>query len=125
MSAKVAYMQKITLSLETSSAPDPREAAEPLPTIEFVFGLGSGGLTPFEFALAEKTVGDQVQLQLVGNQLPEFFGHIRYPAACAVGESQSIVLIARVLAVEPASSREVVRTLADVANCGDSCCGHH
>ena len=130
MPAKVGYMQKITLSLETQetrSVPDqlqPNET-EPQPTIEFVYGLSPGGLTPFEFALAEKTAGDEIQLQLDRNKLPEFFGHIAYPAVFAAGDSESIVLEARVLAISPASSREVVRTLADIANCGDSCCGHH
>lgn len=125
MKAKVEYMQKIRLSLETGSTPDTESASASFPTIEFVYGLGSSGLTPFEFALAQKTVGDEVQLQLQPNQIPEFFGHIRIPAVHASGGSDSIALKARILDISPASSREVVRTLADVANCGDSCCGCH
>jgi hypothetical protein len=118
-------MQKITAGLETGNAPDPESATESSPTIEFVYGLGSSGLTPFEFALADKTVGDEIQLQLSQNQIPAFFGHIRLPAVLAAGESDSIVLKVRVVAISPASSREVLKTLAAIANCGDSCCGHH
>ena len=128
MSAKVDYMQKITISLdtrETRSEQAPQRVDEPHPTIEFVYGLGSSGLTPFEFALAEKTAGDEIQLHLRRDQLPAFFGHIPYPAVYAAEGSESIVLKASVLSISPASSREVVRTLADIANCGDSCCGHH
>ena len=125
MSAKVEYMQKILLSLETDNVSSPESVTESIPTIEFVYGLSSTGLTPFEFALAEKTVGDEVRLQLSRNQIPEYFGHIRAPALQVAGESNSIVLTVRVLKISPANSREVVKTLADIANCGDSCCGRH
>lgn len=125
MAAKVAYMQKITLTVETGDTADTKTATASAETYAFVFGLGSSGLTPIEFALAEKTPGDEIQLQLSRDQIAPFFGHIRIPAALAEGESDPIALKACVVAVSPATSREVVRTLADIANCGDSCCGQH
>ena len=125
MAEKVAYMQKITLAAETGDIAETKTATASAVTFEFVFGLGSSGLTPFEFALAEKTPGDEIHLQLPRDQIGPFFGHVRIPAALAEGEFDPIVLKARVVAVSPASSREVVRTLADIANCGDSCCGQH
>jgi hypothetical protein len=118
-------MQKITACLETDNTPDAKIGTKPLPTIEFVYGLGSSGLTPFEFAIAEKTVGDEIHLQLHQSQMPAFFGHIRFPAVPTFGESDSIVLKVRILDIAPASSREVIKTLAAIANCGESCCGHH
>ena len=125
MPAKVETMQKITLSLESADEPDRGSGTESFPEIEFVFGLGSSGLTPFEFVLAEKTVGDEIQLQLHRTQMAGFFGHIRFPALLAEEGADSVALKARILDISPASSREVVKTLAEVANCGDSCCGHH
>ncbi len=125
MSAKVGYMQKISLSLETASAPDAQGVTEPVSTIEFVYGLAASGLTPFEFALAEKTVGDVISLQLPRDRVPAFFGHIRIPALCAAGQLDPIEVKARVLAISPPGNREVVAALAEIANCGDSCCGHH
>ena len=122
---KVAYMQKITLSLEYGVGIEPERETASCPPVEFVYGMGTSGLTPLEIALADKTVGDAILLQLQQSQIPVFFGHIRYPAFQAPGPSDEIFLKARILTISPASSREVVRTLADVANCGDSCCGHH
>lgn len=125
MPEKIEYMRKIRLSLETDNNPD-RESAETVKnTMEFVYGLGSSGLTPFEFALAGKMPGDEIHLRLHRHQIPSYFGHIRIPALQASREPDPIVLKARVLQVQPASSREVVRTLAEIANCGDSCCGQH
>ena len=125
MPAKVETMQKITLRLETADTTDPGGGTESFPNIEFVYGLGSSGLTPFEFALAEKTVGDEIQLQLHRTQMATFFGHIHIPAVLAAQGADSVALKARILDISPASNREVVKTLAEVANCGDSCCGHH
>ena len=109
MSAKIAYMQKITLALDTGGGADQKTTSASAPTFAFVFGLGSSGLTPFEFALAEKKPGDEVELPLRREQIPTFFGHIRIPAACVDGELDSIVLKACVLAVSPASSLRKVR----------------
>lgn len=124
MPSKVAYMHKITCSLEFDDA-DPGRASPSFPTIVFVYGLSASGLTPFEFDLAEKTTGDEIQISLHADQIPAYFGHIRIPAVQAAGQAVAIVLKARILEISPANSREVVRTLADIANCGDSCCGHH
>jgi hypothetical protein len=123
--AKVEYLQKIRLSVKTGSAADPEKLTESFPPVEFVYGLSASGLTPFEYALAEKLVGDEIQLQLHKNQLKDFFGHIQTPIIDPAVQSDSILLKARILKIAPANSREVVKTLADIANCGDSCCGHH
>lgn len=125
MTAKAGSMQKVTLAFKTGDAPDREGMSPSLYKIEFVFGLGSSGLTPLEFALAEKIPGDEIHLQLRRNQIPPFFGHIRFPAIHADEDTDPIVLKVRVLEVTPASSQEVVRALAEIANCGDSCCGHH
>ena len=125
MPAKVEYLQKITVSVKTGSTADPERLTESFPPVEFVYGLSASGLTPFEYALAEKSVGDEIQLQLHKDQLPHFFGHIRMPIVDPARQPDTILLKARILEIAPADSREVVKTLADIANCGDSCCGHH
>ena len=125
MSVKVAHMQKITLTLEIGKGAERISAANASPTIEFVYGLGPSGLTPFEFALADKIPGDEIQLKMHRHQMHEFFGHIHIPFAQADQDLDPVVITLCVWDITPASSQEVVRTLAEIANCGDGCCGHH
>ena len=125
MSAKVAYMQKITLTVDMNNPPGENASDHSPAKFDFVYGMGSAGLTPLEFALSEKNAGDEVHLQLRPDQIPAFFGHIRPPALHVQEGKDPIDLRVRILEVSPATGREVVRTLADVANCGDNCCGHH
>ena len=48
---KIGALKKVTLSLEAGRSPEAMDlTSQPLP-FEFIFGLGTAGLTPFEVEL--------------------------------------------------------------------------
>ena len=46
---KVKNLKKITLSLKAGTSKDSMNLTPKYSRLEFIFGLGSGGMTPFEY----------------------------------------------------------------------------
>ena len=120
---KIGPLKKVTLSMEAGTTPESMDLiSEPSP-FEFIYGLGANGLTPIEFHLADKTVGDEVQLHIDGKQIPQTFQHLIPPPIKNPEDADGIYLRFQVLEIIPADQREVVKALAEISNCGD-CCDH-
>jgi hypothetical protein len=112
---KIDHLKKVSLLLEAESQTTP---------LEFIFGIGSEGLAPLEFELAGKKEGDTLALQLRGKDLTETFEHLMIPALDSLEGRESFVLKVRVERVSPADQKEVIKAMAEIASCGDHCCGH-
>ena len=121
----IENLKKVSLSLEAGTSSDHMNIT-PRPTeFEFVFGLGTLGLTPFEFTLADKTCGDEILVQLRQEDLQRYFEHISLPIFRYTKDHESFYLKARVINISQVDSKELLKAMAHIANCGDSCCGHH
>ena len=60
----VSALKKITLAIEAGTAEDQTDLTpEPL-ELEFIYGLGTGGLSALEIQLADLRVGEAVRLRL-------------------------------------------------------------
>ena len=70
---KVENLKKIGLSIQAGTSPDTMELAPTHPEIEFIFGLGPEGMTPFEFKLVGKAKGESVLLHLKKENFHSFF----------------------------------------------------
>lgn len=124
-------MKKVTLSLIPGSAGSAsgKGGLTGSPAIfEFIYGLASGGLCPFESALSDKRAGESLSLNVSNAEAEEFFGHLFFPLRQALGLQlmpQAITLKVEVKAVVEADNREVVQSLAKATSgCGGSCgCG--
>jgi hypothetical protein len=124
VSDRIRPLKKVTLSLEAGSAGTSMDlTCEPL-QFEFIFGLGREGLTPFEFQLAEKEVGESVLIPVHPERIAQVFGHLRLPFSAFPADLLLIYLKVRILKAEPANQREVIREMAEISTCGGSCCGH-
>ena len=121
---KVDTLKKITLSLEAGTTSDSTDLTPQPPQFEFIYGLGTAGLTPFEFQLADRTVGDEVHLHIGHEEMPQFFQHLILPPIDIPDDLNSFYLRFRVIKVIPADQREVIKALAEIANCDDHCCGY-
>jgi hypothetical protein len=90
---------------------------------EFVFGVGSQGLSPLEMALEGCREGEE-RLVPIPDEGPEaLFGHLHPPPlAPAKGAARGIRFV--VERAEPAGEREVIRAMSEAAECGSDCCGH-
>jgi hypothetical protein len=123
-------LKKVTLSLMAGGKPDQFNRIGSSVALEFIYGVASDGLCPFESALNDKHQGDTLTLSVPSGEAPQFFGHI-FKSLRHVLELQimpeTIYLNIEVTSVVDADNREVVQSLAKAlahGNCGGSCgCG--
>jgi hypothetical protein len=120
----VSPLHRVTLGLKAraeadASAPDPVSR-----TVSFVFGIGPQGLSPFESDLAEKRVGDTFEVLVEEGRGVPYFDHLARTVIPSLGLAPPFRLRVRVESTAPAEGREVVRAMAELAECGDGCdCG--
>lgn len=118
---KIDHLKKITLALEVSA--DIKGVPEKQFTLVFIYGLGPGGLTPFEYALAGKGEGDRFSIRVERKDISNYFEHLAY-AFTDCGRSDIFYLRGRIVKIAEADQREVIASMAELADCGDHCCGH-
>jgi hypothetical protein len=124
-------LKKVTLSRitgRTVSDPGPVDLTGSPVFFEFIYGLASAGLCPFECALHDKGVGESLSFNVSNAEAQDFFGHLFSPLRQALGlhiMPHKIALKVEVTAVVDADNREVVQSLAKVSSgCRGSCdCG--
>jgi hypothetical protein len=126
----IQLLKKVTLSLLAGSTPEKCSQPTPPVALEFIYGVASEGLCPFESALDGKCEGDTLALSVPVAEAHEFFGHIFQPLRQALGLlilPETISLNIEITAVNDADNREVVKSLAKSlahGSCGGSCgCG--
>lgn len=119
---RVGLLKKIGLDVEAGTGPERMDLSHGPVPFEFIFGLGRGGLTPFELELAERKVGEDVVIFIQTQDDPAFFQHLVLPPLTDTGEVEAMYLKVRIRTVGRSEPREVVAALAEIANCGDHCC---
>jgi hypothetical protein len=129
MMMQVDHLTKVQLTLAAGQTSEEMDLiAQPIPW-SFVTGASAEGLAPFEMACQGRSSGDEVCVEIPARQAQKIFEHLRPPILSRLPEDQSIFVKAVVTKVEAASSREVVRAMAEAVDngaggCGGSCgCG--
>jgi FKBP-type peptidyl-prolyl cis-trans isomerase 2 len=116
LTATIQNLKKVSLALYTS-----KNNNEPA-ILEFIYGIASTGLCPFESALCDKGEGESLNFTIPASEGYEFFGHLFLPLRQVLGLQimpEKIVLKVEVTAVADADNREVVQSLAKaLAGCG-------
>lgn len=122
---KVENLKKITLSIQAGTSPDTLDLTPNYPEIEFIFGLGPEGMTPFEYKLADRAEGDSVLLHLKKEDFYSFFEHLNPPLMDLFDGRNEVYLKVNIEAVTPAENREIVKAMAAMAtHAGAGCdCG--
>ena len=120
---KIGALKKITISFRVQGEADSQDL-QPSSIFEFVFGIGTRGLTPFEYQLANKKEGDTFSFQLKKADIPHFFQHLIGPGLPTTDDIHPLCIKGEVIKVSQADQREVIKALAEIARCGDHCCGH-
>jgi hypothetical protein len=125
MSSVIDHLKKVRLEVRYNGRTMP---------FEFIFGIASDGMCPFEYELLHKTVGDRLHVTLPQAEAPRTFAHLLLPLRKAlslfeVPETYDLAIV--ILAVTDADPREVVRAMAqatETEGCGGDCgcgCGGH
>lgn len=124
----VELLKKVTLKVTPLSASDGAGVAGSARDVEFIFGVGPQGLSPFEYELAGRQPGDTVHISVLPGKAGEIFCHMQ-PWFCGMAAHQDgLHLGVTIVDVSDAEHREVVRALANSAACGSDCgcgCGGH
>lgn len=120
---RVGLLKKIGLHIEAGTGPERMDLSHGQAPFEFIFGLGVEGLTPFEFELADKRVGEDVDIFIKEKDVSAFFQHLSIPSLRGTG-GVDIYLKVKIKTVAQPEPREVVGALAEIADCGDHCCCH-
>ena len=122
---KVENLSKIGLSVQIGSKRDDMDIMpEPL-DFEFIFGIGSAGLTPFEFELAGKCAGEEIILHVDSSQIRESFRHIQIPFPSISREHNELFFRFKITNLSRPEYKEIVSAMAVSAGCGCGCCGAH
>ena len=119
---KVGPLKKIHLSIEAGKTLDSMDLTPSPIRFDFIFGLGSGGLTPFEYELAEKEVGETIALSLQRDRIPDMFEHLWPYLPAFPGDAKTLYLRVHLIGLSPANQREVIKALAESAESGDHSC---
>jgi hypothetical protein len=120
----IGPLRKISLLLEAGTGPDKTDlTSEPIP-FEFIFGVGSQGLSPFELELANRKVGDGLSMPIRGEGLSDLFQHLLIPSFAVPESISAFYLKVQIVKVSEADPKEVIKAMAEAAECGDHCCSH-
>ena len=123
-SPTVGNLKKITLTIEAGTSTHKMDITARPQSMTFVYGLGTTGLSPFEYALADKSTGDVVQVSIRPGELARTFGHLQPPFETKPDATDEVHLRVRVDKIKPAESREIISAMAATAECGCDCgCG--
>jgi hypothetical protein len=121
----VGPLKKVVFHLEAGRETDFMDFTPGPVPCAMIYGLGVSGLSPLESALSGKREGDVCILHLGRNDLSGFFQHIFIPPLGIPETVDSFTLKITVAGVSLPDQREVIRAMADMADCGSHCCGHH
>ena len=115
-------MMKVNLTFTAAAGADKPEIPFQHRQYEFIFGIGSGGLTPFEYELAEKTTGDEIAFQLREHQRSRFFEHLYPPVVGLFLDYAELYLQVRINSVETAEGREIIKAMAEMTARSEGSC---
>jgi len=120
----VEHLKKITLSLEAGTSPENMRLGSGSSEVEFIFGLGPAGMSPFEYELIDKVEGDEILIHLKRENIPVFFEHLHLPLGNLFKDRNEIFVNVKIQKIDPADNREVVKAIADMTAHGHGCdCG--
>jgi len=123
--SKVDALKKIELTFEVGSARASSDVTGGPREFAFIFGIGTEGLSPFEFYLSDKHAGEKVSLEMDPLEIPATFQHIAIPLP-RIPENPGLVYFTfEITSVAAADNREVIGAMAQISECGSHCCDCH
>jgi hypothetical protein len=118
----ITHLKKITLLFEAGTSPENMDLIVHPPEFQFIFGLGSEGMTPFEYKLIDRAEGDVVSFSLKKDTPGHFFEHLQPPLWNLFDGRDTIFFNVKIVAVTPAGNREVLKAMSErVAHGGGGC----
>lgn len=123
----ITNTNKILINLDIKPIPLTKSTTASI-AYEFIFGIGTYGICPFEKAMGSKAVGDAAKFTINAWDWEELFGHLPLPEYQISPETKELEITAKIISVMPAETKEVIKALSNSTNCGGGCgcgCGGH
>ncbi len=121
--ATVGPMHKISLSLRATPEESSNAQATAAKTFEFVFGIGTEGMSAFEQALEGKSEGEKLSVSVGYHNMHTYFEHLLCPLMEAIEINPPFDLDIEIRSVTAVSDRELVKALAQKSGGCDGDCG--
>ncbi|MBI5579609.1 MAG: hypothetical protein HY895_10690 [Deltaproteobacteria bacterium] len=124
--AHVEPLQKISVAIRAGAAPGDMNLPLARPEVTFICGIGTGGMTPFEYLLAGRTPGDEISFRVTRPDMEQFFEHLAPAFAAPFKDRNEVHFQVRLTGIGPADGRAIVRAMAELtarAESGGCDCG--
>lgn len=118
----VGPLKKVVLALNVLSESDGQRHSGRDIDFEFIYGVGTQGITSFEKDLHAKSPGDCLSLRMDNDNLQDHLEHLFCPLMEAIQDPAPVELRMTVKAVTPASNRDLVSAMAKLAGGCDADC---
>jgi hypothetical protein len=120
----VGPLKKISLHVAAKTTSKANNTMAKAEFMEFIFGTGTKGLSPFECEIDGKAAEQEGFVKICLSELRNFFGHL---AGCALKmaiDADPVYLHYKIDTVSDPSAREIVKAVAGNTGCGGDCdCG--
>lgn len=115
---------KVALSLEAGPAQEDFTPSREPKKIEFIYGIATFGITPFEKMLYQKRAGDELITTVNLSDAHAYFGPLTPGILNWLPERGELALKVGIDSVSTPDDREIVKALAAGGGCGGDCdCG--
>ena len=120
----VENLTKVTLRLEAGTTADRMDLTAAALEFEFIFGIGSSGMCPFEYQLVNKAAGEEIVIQVKKEEFYLLFEHLRPPIMNLFEKPGAFHLKIKILRIEKPENTEVIKALSEMASHHHDCdCG--
>jgi hypothetical protein len=121
---KVENLSKVTLQLKAGTTADRMDLIPTALEFEFIFGIGPGGMCPFEYQLANRAAGEEIVIQLKKEELYLQFEHLRPPIMNLFEKYDALHLKIKILKIEKPENTEIIKALSEMTSHHHDCdCG--
>ena len=115
-------LKKVSLLLESGTLPDRMDLTSGPETFTFVFGAGSEGLTPFEYEIIGKAVGDEVLIRMRQEDIAYKFEYMAPLITEMIPTRDTFYLKVKIVGITTAENLEIVRAIAENIRHGSHGC---
>ncbi len=122
---RIDNLKKVTLMLELVKHGEASPEKAVSDSYEFIFGIGSGGLSPIEMELQGRNQGERFTMSIKENEWTGLFGHLKAPDFSGPIGDADLDLTIFVKGVEPAEQKEIIQAMSAASACGADCCSGH
>jgi hypothetical protein len=122
---KIEGIKKVTLSIKWGGSMDELDNLTEAFSLEFIYGIGAAGLSPFEVSLSGKESGCTFSFKLRTVGFADYFKHLLQSFHAIPKDMEEIYFSMNILDVSESGPKEVIKAMAEMAACGDHCCGGH